>query len=246
MNTRTPVCYWALNYWALNQRRGPWISPGSAQRVLDQTRGSWIRPEGPGSDQRVLDQTSGLWISPEGLPRRGVGRLIFHCCHSQIDELIVELLPVCLCPVGGRPGYGRESQLWHPSWGRYCSCPAGGPGGQGPGEPLWPAYCCHTPGDTAAFSLTQACDWPVGGLAMMTLHSRAALMGLCQTCVRAMVKRPGDKNGLTLHPPDGGGGEGTDTMSLMGDEEVTLDSEEHRFRKKYFLILPHGHHDICS
>lgn len=73
---------------------------------------------------------------------------------SKIDELIVGLLPVCLCPGRRRPGYGWESQLWHLPWGYYCSCPAGGPGGWWPWEKLWPTYCCHTPGDTAALSLT--------------------------------------------------------------------------------------------
>lgn len=55
---------------------------------------------------------------------------------SEIDELIVWLLPVCLCPGWRCPGYGWESQLWHPPWGCYCSRPAGGPGGlvaPGPG-----------------------------------------------------------------------------------------------------------------
>lgn len=71
---------------------------------------------------------------------------------SEIDELIVGLLPVCLCPGWRRPGYGWESQLWHLPWGYYCSRPAGGPGGWWPWEKLWPTYCCHTPGDTAALS----------------------------------------------------------------------------------------------
>lgn len=78
---------------------------------------------------------------------------------SEIDELIVGLLPVCLCPGWRRPGYGWESQLWHLPWGYYCSCPAGGPGGWWPWEKLWPTYCCHTPGDTAALSLTWSSDW---------------------------------------------------------------------------------------
>lgn len=78
---------------------------------------------------------------------------------SEIDELIVGLLPVCLCPGRRRPGYGWESQLWHPPWGYYCSCPAGGPGGWWPREQLWPTYCCHTPGDTAALSPTWTSDW---------------------------------------------------------------------------------------
>lgn len=52
---------------------------------------------------------------------------------SEIDELIVGLLPVCLCPVRRRPGYGWESQLWHLPWGYYCNRPAGGPGGLNPG-----------------------------------------------------------------------------------------------------------------
>lgn len=78
---------------------------------------------------------------------------------SEIDELIVGLLPVCLCPGWRRPGYGWESQLWHPPWGYYCSCPAGGPGGWWPREQLWPTYCCHTPGDTAALSSTWTSDW---------------------------------------------------------------------------------------
>lgn len=51
---------------------------------------------------------------------------------SEIDELIVGLLPVCLCPGWRRPGYGWESQLWHPPWGYYCGRPAGGPGGWWP------------------------------------------------------------------------------------------------------------------
>lgn len=55
---------------------------------------------------------------------------------SEIDELIVGLLPVCLCPGRRRPGYGWESQLWQPPWGYYCSCPAGGPGGWWPREQL--------------------------------------------------------------------------------------------------------------
>lgn len=72
---------------------------------------------------------------------------------SEIDELIVGLLPVCLYPGRRCPGYGWESQLWHLPWGYYCSCPAGGPGGWWPWEKLWPTYCCHTPGDTAVISL---------------------------------------------------------------------------------------------
>lgn len=55
---------------------------------------------------------------------------------SEIDELIVGLLPVCLCPGRRRPGYGWESQLWQPPWGYYCSRPAGGPGGWWPREQL--------------------------------------------------------------------------------------------------------------
>lgn len=67
---------------------------------------------------------------------------------SQIDELIAALLPVSLCPRRGRPGYGRESQLWHPPWCRYYERPAGGHWGWQPREQPWPTYCCHAPGDT--------------------------------------------------------------------------------------------------
>lgn len=82
-------------------------------------------------------------------------------CHSlpEIDELIVGLLPVCLCPGRRCPGYGWESQLWHPPWGYYCSRPAGGPGGCWPPEQPWPTYCCHTPGDTVARAPTRGSDW---------------------------------------------------------------------------------------
>ena len=169
---------------------------------------------------------SGPWIRPVGLPRHGEvwGRVclpftaatprlmnwLWSCC--QYVCALLEGVPV----TAGNPSYGT-----HPG-AAIVVVLQGALGARGPGEPLWPAYCCHTPGDTAAFSLTQACDWPGGRLAMMTLHSRAALMGLCQTCVRAMVKRPGDKNSLTLLSADKGREEEvTDRMSLMGDEEVT-------------------------
>lgn len=78
---------------------------------------------------------------------------------SKIDELIVGLLPVCLCPGWRRPGYGWESQLWRPPWGHYCGRPAGGPGGWWPREQPWPTYCCHAPGDTAALSSERTSDW---------------------------------------------------------------------------------------
>lgn len=106
---------------------------------------------------------------------------------SEIDELIVELLPVCLCPGWRCPGYGWESQLWHLPWGYYCGRPAGGPGGRWPREQLWPTYCCHTPGDTAALSPTWTSDWLRQSLAKMTpcgveqLHSQTARP--CQTSV---------------------------------------------------------------
>lgn len=85
----------------------------------------------------------------------------FWRCHSlpEIDELIVGLLPVCLCPGRRCPGYGWESQLWHPPWGYYCSRPAGGPGGCWPPKQPWPTYCCHTPGDTVARAPTWGSDW---------------------------------------------------------------------------------------
>jgi len=79
-------------------------------------------------------------------------------CSSEIDELIVWLLPVCLCPGWRCPGYRWESQLWHPPWGCYCSHPAGGPGGWWPWEQLRLTYCCHTLGDTAALSPTCPSD----------------------------------------------------------------------------------------
>lgn len=58
-------------------------------------------------------------------------------CHSlpKIDELIVGLLPVCLCPGRRCPGYGWESQLWHPPWGYYCNRPTGGLWGGGAAGP---------------------------------------------------------------------------------------------------------------
>lgn len=70
---------------------------------------------------------------------------------SEIDELIVGLLPVCLCPVRRRPGYGWESQLWHLPWGYYCSRPAGGPGGLNPGSSSDP-HTAVTPLETQRHS----------------------------------------------------------------------------------------------
>lgn len=90
--------------------------------------------------------------------------MAFCRCHSlpKIDELIVGLLPVCLCPGRRCPGYGWESQLWHPPWGYYCNRPTGGLGGGGccwpPAQP-WPTYCCHTPGDKVARASTRGSDW---------------------------------------------------------------------------------------
>lgn len=82
-------------------------------------------------------------------------------CHSlfKIDELIVGLLPVCLCPGRRCPGYGWESQLWHPPCGYYCNRPTGDLGGCWPPEQPWPTYCCHTPGDTVARAPTRGSDW---------------------------------------------------------------------------------------
>lgn len=80
---------------------------------------------------------------------------------SHIDELIAALLPVSLCPGRGRPGYGRESQLWHPPWCRYYDWPAGGHWGWQPREQPWPTYCCHTPGDTHCEGRQGGVwDWP--------------------------------------------------------------------------------------
>lgn len=96
----------------------------------------------------------------------------------EIDELIVGLLPVCLCPGRRCPGYGWESQLWHPPWGFYCGRPAGGPGGWWPWEQIWLTYCCHTLGDTAALTPAPTSDWL--GREWLSVEGRETTW-LCQT-----------------------------------------------------------------
>lgn len=96
---------------------------------------------------------------PRGTVRGACCGLLQLPLPSEIDELIVGLLPVCLCPGRRCPGYEWESQLWHPPWGHYCSGPAGGQGGWWPREQLRLTYCCHTLGDTAALSPTWTSDW---------------------------------------------------------------------------------------
>lgn len=103
---------------------------------------------------------------------------------SEIDELIVWLLPVCLCPGRRCPGYGWESQLWHPPWGRHCSRPAGGPGGSWwLWEQLRLTYCCHTLGDTAAFFPPCPPTCPIDQLRQKWVHKRTRR--LCQSFLNA-------------------------------------------------------------
>lgn len=150
-----------------------------------------------------------LSVSPGGpVPckkrARGWPAVVFCRCHSlpEIDELIVGLLPVCLCPGRSCPGYGWESQLWHPPWGYYCSRPAGGLGGCWPPEQPWPTYCCHTPGDTVARAPTWGSHWlRQNDSSVESSNSKGKLPDCAKPLLMAAVRRTKRERWHTSFPP---------------------------------------------